>query len=403
MKINNLLTIALLSMTCLANSYSWAASGAQIANSLLNQPISTEPQTVDKNAPDGPLLDQSTKQGIALTLNLNSAVREVKVMNTSKSRGAMEAAIYDQVSSGTVLIIAGDGMGSGALITENGYIVTNQHVVGKAKQVAVFFKPVGNNVNLNKKDAILGTVVKVNEFKDLALIKVESLPPSARPIAITNGTPRVGEDAHAIGHPKGEFWTYTRGYVSAVRDNYKWSEGKNSINREAKVVQTQTPINPGNSGGPLVDDQRKLIGINSFIAPNSPGLNYAVSSDDVKQFITQEGSTTAPSSTKQNCGDNIFGKGRDKDKDGSYDYIAYDTKCSGRIDMLLKSPLDKNKPIVLLVDTNNDGKWDVIVMDTNRDGKWDISYHDSDHDGKIDLVGKHPDGKAVPTSLEKAN
>ena len=391
----------ILVVACIAANSSWGADEAELARTLLNQPINTEPQTLDPNTPDGPKLDGTTKQSIAFESNLNTAVRDVKLKNTSKSRGAAEAAIYDQISAGTVLIVAGDGLGSGALITDTGYIITNQHVVGKAKEVAVFFKPAGTSTNLNRKDAVLGKVTKINEFKDLALIKVDAIPSSARPIAITSGSPRVGEDAHAIGHPKGEYWTYTRGYVSAVRDNYQWSEGKNSVKREAKIVQTQTPINPGNSGGPLVDDQRKLIGINSFMATNSPGLNYAVSADDVKQFISQEGSRTASTASKQNCGDNIYGKGKDKDKDGPYDYIAYDTKCSGRIDMLLKVPLDKTKPIVFLVDTNDDGKWDVIVMDTNRDGKWDISYHDSNHDGKIDLIGKHPDGKAVPTTLEK--
>jgi len=373
----------------------------QLAKKLLNQSINSEPQTIDPNTASGPQLNQSTKQSIAFVSNLHTTVRDVTLINSSKSRGVKEVAIYDQVSAGTVLIVTEEGTGSGALITNSGFIITNQHVVGKAKEVVVFFKPTGNRSILNKKDALLGKVMKVNEFKDLALIKLDSIPSYARPIAISDGNPKVGEDAHAIGHPKGQYWTYTRGYVSAVRDNYQWSEGGNSIKREAKVVQTQTPINPGNSGGPLVDDQRKLIGINSFMATDSTGLNYAVSADDVKQFIAQEGSKTAPKVSKQNCGDNIYGKGRDKDEDGTFDYIAFDTNCSGRIDMLLKTPLDKTKPIVLLVDTNNDGKWDVVVMDTNRDGEWDVSYHDSNHDGKFDLIGKHPDGKAVPTTFEK--
>ena len=403
MKKNKISLVALFSAASLMSNQCWAANTMEEARTLLNNPVNIESQSLDPNISDVPTINENTVQAIGYEANLNHAVKDVKLKTTSKARGAMEVAIYDQISAGTVLIVAGDGLGSGALITENGYIITNQHVVGKAKEVAIFFKPVGNSVNLSKKDAIIGTVVKVNEFKDLALVKVNTTPPSARPIAITNGSPKVGEDAHAIGHPKGEFWTYTRGYVSAVRDNYKWSEGKSSIKREAKVVQTQTPINPGNSGGPLVDDERKLIGINSFIAPNSPGLNYAVSADDVKQFIAQEGSITNTAVSKQNCGDNIFGKGQDKDKDGPYEYIAYDTKCTGKIDMLWKAPIDKSKPIILLVDTNDDGKWDVIVMDLNRDGKWDISYHDTNHDGKIDLVGKHPDGKPVPTSFEKAS
>jgi S1-C subfamily serine protease len=228
------LVVALFGITTLTTKSAWGVDQIQLAKSQLSQAVNIESKTIDSNISDGPKLDQSTKQSIAFQSNLNTAVQDAKLKNTSKTRGPMEAAIYDQVSAGTVLIVAGDGLGSGALITENGFIITNQHVVGKAKEVTVFFKPIGNSSKLNKNDAVLGTVVKMNESKDLALVKVNSVPSSARPIVIADGSPRVGEDAHAIGHPKGEFWTYTRGYVSGVRDNYQWSEGKNKIKREAK-------------------------------------------------------------------------------------------------------------------------------------------------------------------------
>jgi S1-C subfamily serine protease len=398
---NKLWTLSFVIFLYASNCFAQASIGS--AKKLISSPVDVKIEDSEISAKNLAPFSVDMPNLVSLGAKVDNTVKEVKLNNSPKARGPKEVAIFEQISFGTVLIVAGDGLGSGALITENGYIITNQHVVGKNKQVAVFFKPVGNSVQLDKNSAIKGEVVKVNESKDLALVKVDFVPASARPIAITNGSPKVGEDAHAIGHPKGQFWTYTRGYVSAIRDGYKWSGGKGKQGHEAKVVQTQTPINPGNSGGPLVDDERRLIGINSFIAPDSPGINFAVSADDVKEFIAQQGSTTIPKQSRKNCGDNIFAKGKDSDKNGAFEYVAYDTNCMGKVDALLRIPLDKSESIIFLFDSNDDGKWDVFVFDNNRDGKWDVSYHDTNFDGKLDLMGKHPDGKLVPSSFEKVN
>jgi hypothetical protein len=130
---------------------------------------------------------------------------------------------------------------------------------------------------------------------------------------------------------------------------------------------------------------------------------YMIKVDDVKEFIAQQGSTTTAKQSRNNCGDNIFSKGKDTDKNGAFEYIAYDTNCTGKVDALLRMPLDKSEPIVFLFDSNGDGKWDVFIFDKNRDGKWDVSYHDTNFDGKLDLMGLHPDGKLVPSSFEKVS
>jgi hypothetical protein len=307
------------------------------------------------------------------------------------------------MSLGTVLVVSGESIGSGILVTNSGHIITNQHVINSPSNISIFFKPIGDG-KLKKEAAIKGELVKVNEFKDLALIKVATTPSNARPIPLSATLPKVGEDAHAVGHPKGMFWTYTKGYVSAVRPEFKW-EGGDNIQRIATVIQTQTPINPGNSGGPLVSNNRELIGINSFIRPDAPGLNYAVSTNDLRDFLKQEGSklaTKKQSSTKsqqKNCGDEPFSKGTDKNEDGEVFYVAFDTQCKGKIDALVITPKDKSKPIRALFDTNGDGNFDIVVVDKDRDGKWDYSLHDTNFDGKVDLIGSHPDGKIVASKL----
>ncbi len=338
----------------------------------------------------------------------NSLIKEVKIDLSNKTRGPNEVAVFEQVSYGTVIITTADGIGSGALVTQKGHIVTNLHVVGNSKYVSVFFKPVGKTT-VSRTDSVRGEVIKVNGLKDLALVKVESIPPQARPIGLATSTPKVGADAHAIGHPRGEYWTYTKGYVSAIRNDYKWSSDEKS-NYQANIIQTQTPINPGNSGGPLISDERKLIGINSFILPNNPGLNYAVSVDDVRAFLKQEGSKTPPTSKPTSkakaaeCGDKPSNSGTKKDDvDGEYEFYAFDTKCNGKIDMVLIKPKSKKRPIRLLMDTNDDGKWDVVIVDSNQDGKWDFSLYDNDNDGKFDVIGYHPDGEIKASRFEAFN
>lgn len=341
----------------------------------------------------------------ARELALSEVFKETKVKPAKKTRGAKEINVFNQIAQGTVLITTKDGIGSGALVTNSGHIVTNYHVVGDNDFVNVFFRPPEGVELLQKKDTFLGKVIKVNVFKDLALVKIDRVPQSARAIILAENSPKIGEDAHAIGHPEGEFWTYTKGYVSAVRKKYQWATSEKDTLKEAKIVQTQTPINPGNSGGPLINDNKQLIGINSFTRPKSPGLNYAVAVEEIKEFLSQEGSrrpteTTNATTPSENCKVKELSTGEDKDEDGIFNYVLLDVFCTGKANALIKVPTDSTKPIKYLVDTNSDGKFDIVVLDLDRDKKWDISYHDTNFDGIPDLVGKHPDGNIMPSSYE---
>jgi S1-C subfamily serine protease len=95
----------------------------------------------------------------------------------------------------------------------------------------------------------------------------------------------VGADVAAIGHPTGEAWTFTKGIVSAFRPNYEWSGGPNDTKHVATVIQTQTPINPGNSGGPLLTEDGKIVGVNSFRTSGAEGLNFAVAAKEIRAFL----------------------------------------------------------------------------------------------------------------------
>jgi S1-C subfamily serine protease len=217
-----------------------------------------------------------------------------------------------------------------------------------------------------------------------------------RPLALgSEADIQIGADVHAIGHPTGQAWTYTKGLISQYRKDYEWKAASGS--HRAAVIQTQTPINPGNSGGPLLSDDGRLIGINTFKG-GGEGLNFAVALVDVEKFLT-EGRAASAQIQPPACQPKQIFEGRNQQNTG--DLIQYDTNCDGKADASVLKPDDQSKPILALIDSNFDNKIDIYVRDRDRDGRWDISFHDVDHDGKMDLVGYHPDGKLKPSRFEK--
>lgn len=348
------------------------------------------------------------------SLNVISAEAAVKVMffkEDSSKRGAAEASIYKKVSAGTVLIATEDGLGSGAVITNNGHIITNQHVVGNARKVKVFFKPNSGSNELADAIETSGTVLKVNTESDLALVKVDKIPTNVRPIPFKlDGPPVIGEDAHAVGHPRGEVWSYTRGYVSQYRTSYAWNTGKSDPSRQADVIQTQTPINPGNSGGPLVNAEGQLIGLNSFGQPQSPGLNFAVAVTTIQTFLKQEGSyiqkakesnPQQSANTAAKCGKEPIGQKKGQWKTGPATTVFFDPGCKGRATVVKIVPDKADEPIVFYIQDKQSGdKSTIALYDFDRDGRIDWTLVDVDGDGNWDMEGDNLPGESVASVLK---
>lgn len=327
-------------------------------------------------------------------------------------RGAREIELYRTLAPSVALIATDTGLGSGSLIatkpvagsaSKAGLILTNAHVVGNDRQVAVIFKPQQEGEKIDPAKAVLGRVLKVDPVRDLALVEAVSVPANAAVINFgAMNEVQVGADVHAIGHPAGQTWTYTKGIISQIRPGYEWQTGP-SDKHVADVVQTQTPINPGNSGGPLISDSGRLIGVNSF-KQEGEGLNFAVSVGEIEKFLkAAEGGAFEPqlaSATEKSCkAVKVMYEGRASSNDAFIRNM--DLYCAGKVNATLHVPDDKSKPIVFRADTNNDGKVDAWVFDEDRDGKWDYSLWDTDFDGKPDMKGFHPDGKLEPSRYEK--
>jgi hypothetical protein len=245
-------------------------------------------------------------------------------------------------------------------------------------------------------------VVKMDEVADLGLVKIANPHVGASFLRLGDSSEiSVGLDVHAIGHPSGRAWTYTKGVISQYRLGFEW-QGKDQIKHKADVVQTQTPINPGNSGGPLISESGTLIGVNSFKAAEGEGLSFAVSVDDVKKFLARSGSRgtegkPAPAA-KSKCEPKEISRWRNKENDATI--VGLDMTCTGIIDAGLVYPDDKSQAVLLKVDRNHDGRADVVYFDFKRRDKWDMSWWDENFDGHWTLVGYHDDGGPKPTRFE---
>lgn len=319
-----------------------------------------------------------------------------------QTRGLRDSQLYKTISPSVVLVVTDSGLGTGSLIDTSGTIVTNLHVIAGAKDVAVVFKPKQEGQQVKESDAVPAQVLRVNGTKDLALIKVASVPEGLIPIKLgTIDDVSVGADVHAIGHPIGEAWTYTKGVVSQVRNGYNWSTDR--IKHLANVIQTQTPISPGNSGGPLLNEDGKLIGVNTFKSTEGENLNFAVSVTDLETFLGEKesvaGESLAPPKPKACTEPEVIYKG--PNKEGSADLVVVDTLCSGRANSEMILPRDASRPMTLVVFLGDPANSTAVYMDSTRMGKWEYSLWRADPRGPWQLGCQHENGSIKPARCEQ--
>ena len=191
------------------------------------------------------------------------------------------AELYNSVKNGVVYVQAGQSAsGSGFVISSDGYIVTNEHVVAESDSYTVRIGETDRTVP--------ATLVGADASNDLALLKVDpSQTGTLHPLELADtGDAQVGDEVIAIGSPFGLQSTLTSGIVSALNRTLQSPNG-HSIDG---AIQTDAAINPGNSGGPLLNTDGKVIGVNAQIASQSggsTGVGFAISVATVKSVIPQ--------------------------------------------------------------------------------------------------------------------
>jgi len=177
--------------------------------------------------------------------------------------------IADAVGS-VVTILVSDGSGSGVLVSDDGYLLTNAHVVGDDKTVRVRWS---DNIET------LGQVVRVAKDRDVAIIKTNAR--ERAPLAIKRGTVTPGQKVYAIGSPTGEKFqgTVTSGVVSTAT----------RILNGLRYIQSDTTVSFGSSGGALLDESGSLIGLTDLGVQNAgqpAGLNLFIPIGDAMDFLS---------------------------------------------------------------------------------------------------------------------
>jgi serine protease Do len=159
-------------------------------------------------------------------------------------------------------------LGSGAIVSKDGYLVTNLHVIENAGAV---------EVQLNDGRVLPAKFVGADRLADVAVLKIEG--DNLQPLAFADSDEvRIGQMVIAVGNPLGLQESVTKGIISG-KGRKRTSEDANEF------FQTDAPINLGNSGGPLVDLNGRIIGLNNFIIQNTNGLGFAIPSNTVRKVF----------------------------------------------------------------------------------------------------------------------
>lgn len=163
--------------------------------------------------------------------------------------------------------------GSGFIVREDGYIVTNAHVVGgkAANQI---------RITLNDKRVLMGKVVGIDQFSDLAVIKVEADKLPTLPLGTSTGL-RPGEFVIAIGSPLNFDHTVTLGIISGI------GRTLTDLSGNINFLQTDAAINPGNSGGPLLNLKGEVVGVNTAIYTRGQNIGFSIPVDVVKGVVPE--------------------------------------------------------------------------------------------------------------------
>ena len=220
---------------------------------------------------------------------------------TATDLSAVVAKVLPSVVQVNVTTAAARGIGSGVIISSDGTIITNNHVVSGARELTV---------TLADGRTVAAEVVSTDPRTDLAVVRAQGVTGLTAATLGDSGSVAVGDEVIAIGSPAGLRGTVTTGIVSAL-DREVTVSGEDAQNQDGRqpfsrngsgstvsyrAIQTDASINQGNSGGPLFDTAGRVIGINSAIyspvtgsngAAGSVGIGFAIPVDQVKQVVGQ--------------------------------------------------------------------------------------------------------------------
>ena len=182
---------------------------------------------------------------------------------------------FQQFGFGQVETVPANSLGSGFIIHEDGYVVTNNHVVDRAREITV---------QLEDGRKLPAELISADPEADLALLKISGKQPFPTIALGDSSDLMIGEPAIAIGNPLGYSHSVSTGIVSALHRDLKDIEGKESL---TNLIQTDAAINPGNSGGPLLNAYGQVIGVNTAIRSDAQNIGFAIPVNRLRDLIPE--------------------------------------------------------------------------------------------------------------------
>jgi S1-C subfamily serine protease len=189
------------------------------------------------------------------------------------SAGEDFSGIIENSIKSVVTIRTNVGQGTGFIISDQGYIITNAHVLADSQgMLATIIQAI-----TYEQEIISATFIGYNGELDLALLKI---PGNHEPLILENSDNiQIGEKVIAIGNPLGLQFSVSQGIVSATN--------RPGINQQNIYIQTDAALNPGNSGGPLINTEGKVIGINNFKVNDGDNIGFALESNYIFQAVNE--------------------------------------------------------------------------------------------------------------------
>lgn len=240
------------------------------------------PQPVPSNAKASELKSQRIEDAQPTTPpQLDVKANKPALPVAATSNGVMSGReIASLLKRSVVKLRRPDGIeGSGFVVSKDGVVVTNFHVIDGAESMVACFED-------GRKLSVFGYLA-ASEGKDLVLLKIQA-DPGLAPLAIESTNPDTGETTFTYGAPKGLDYSLSSGLVSAVRVGIQVSPIHDI---DATWIQTTTPVSHGNSGGPLVNEHGKVVGVISWGIEEGQNLNFAVAARHISELLQDTKST----------------------------------------------------------------------------------------------------------------
>ena len=257
------------------------------------------------NIPGNPLVFRTPCPQVARVLSIQEQIQNNPAITFSEIQQNEVRAVGCKVNPAVVEIIAsgfgatlgqeyetvamatpGPSIGSGVIVTSDGYIMTNRHVVKDAPKITVVLHADGK-----PEEQVSAKLIGQDGITDLALLKIEKIDDKDFPhldLPVFPIQVRQGDTVYAFGSPHGVGISMTKGIISSA--TIRQVDDGHSERDQVDYIQTDAAINPGNSGGALVDIHGSLIGLNTFILSSSggnEGLNFAIPGDVVYHIYDQ--------------------------------------------------------------------------------------------------------------------